>query len=45
MLRRDDAEDGAPPRSRVDLDAGIARLVIPRDGDARPPSGREGDRS
>src|SRR3954453_6080454 len=26
-LRREDVPDGAPPRSRVDLDAGIARLV------------------
>jgi hypothetical protein len=28
--RRDQPEEGAPPRSQVDLKAGIARLVIPR---------------
>lgn len=28
-LRRDDDEAGAPPRSRVDLEAGVARLVLP----------------
>ena len=28
-LVRDDEDDGAPPRSRVDLDAGIARLRLP----------------
>ncbi len=30
LLRRDDIEDGAPPRSRVDLSAGTAHLRIPR---------------
>ncbi len=30
-LVRDEQEDGAPPRSTVDLDAGIARLRVPRD--------------
>lgn len=29
-LVRDEEDDGAPPRSRVDLDAGVARLRIPR---------------
>lgn len=29
-LVRDEDEDGAPPRSRVDLDAGVARLRLPR---------------
>jgi hypothetical protein len=29
-LRREDAPDGAPPRSRVDLDAGVAWLVVGR---------------
>ena len=29
LVRADEAE-GAPPRSRVDLDAGVARLVVPR---------------
>jgi hypothetical protein len=29
---RDEEGDGAPPRSVVDLDAGVARLVIPRPG-------------
>ena len=28
-LVRDDDEDGAPPRSEVDLDAGVARLRLP----------------
>ena len=32
-LRRDDIEDGAPPRSRVDLGNGTAHLRLP------PPSG------
>jgi hypothetical protein len=29
-LVRDDEDDGAPPRSRVDLDAGVAHLRLPR---------------
>ena len=33
-LVREEEADGAPPRSRVDLDAGLARLVVPR-----PPTG------
>lgn len=28
-VRRDDEGDGAPPRSRVDLDARRARIVVP----------------
>jgi hypothetical protein len=28
-MMREDATDGAPPRSRVDLDAGVAHLVLP----------------
>jgi hypothetical protein len=28
-MRRDDEDDGAPPHSTVDLDAGIARLRVP----------------
>lgn len=28
-VRRDQPGEGAPPRSRVDLDSGIARLVLP----------------
>jgi hypothetical protein len=28
QTRRYDVEDGAPPRSRVDLDAGVAVLVV-----------------
>lgn len=31
-VRRDDEGDGAPPRSRVDLDARRARIVVPRSG-------------
>lgn len=27
---RDEAEEGAPPRSRVDLDRGLAHLRLPR---------------
>jgi hypothetical protein len=27
---REDETDGAPPRSRVDLDAGVAHLVLPQ---------------
>lgn len=29
-LVRDGEEDGAPPRSRVDLDGGVAHLRVPR---------------
>ncbi len=29
-LTRDDVEDGAPPRSRVDLESGTAHLLIPK---------------
>ena len=29
LMMRDEVEDGAPPRSEVDLDAGTARLVLP----------------
>jgi hypothetical protein len=32
-LRRDDEGDAAPPRSTVDLDAGVARIVVPRPPD------------
>jgi flagellar biosynthesis/type III secretory pathway M-ring protein FliF/YscJ len=38
-LKRDEEGDSAPPRSHVDLDAGVARLVVPstaRSGAARP---------
>ena len=28
-LLREDGTDGAPPHSRVDLDAGVAHLVLP----------------
>ena len=28
-LKRDEEGDSAPPRSHVDLDAGVARLVVP----------------
>jgi hypothetical protein len=30
QLQRDDVEDGAPPRSLVDLSAGTAHLHVPR---------------
>ncbi|NEK57088.1 hypothetical protein GCU56_04275 [Geodermatophilus sabuli] len=33
-VRRQDVEDGAPPRSTVDLDAGVAVLVVGRGGSA-----------
>jgi Family of unknown function (DUF6191) len=29
-LMREDDEDGAPPRSRIDLDRGTAHIVLPR---------------
>jgi hypothetical protein len=29
-LKRDEEGDAAPPRSTVDLDSGVARLVVPR---------------
>ena len=28
-LMREDETDGAPPRSRIDLDAGVAEIVVP----------------
>ena len=28
-LMREDETDGAPPRSRIDLDRGVAHLVVP----------------
>ena len=31
-LNREEEGDAAPPRSRVDLDAGTARIVVPRAG-------------
>jgi hypothetical protein len=34
-LTRDEEGDGAPPRSHVDLDSGVARIVVPR------PDGRD----
>jgi hypothetical protein len=34
-LMREDETDGAPPRSRIDLDAGVAHLVVPA-SDGRP---------
>ena len=34
LVREEEAEGAPPPRSRVDLDAGVARLVVPR-----PPTG------
>lgn len=34
LVMRDDEEDGAPPRSRVDLDGGLAVIRLP--GGARP---------
>jgi len=30
-LVRDEEDDGAPPHSEVDLDAGVARLRLPRE--------------
>ena len=39
-LLRDDAGDGAPPRSRIDLDRRIAVLVVAPPGSGRP--GRPG---
>jgi hypothetical protein len=34
-IKQDDDGDAAPPRSRVDLDAGVARIVVPRGGAGR----------
>ena len=36
-LRRDEDGDAAPPRSRVDLDAGVARIVVPTPREESPP--------
>lgn len=30
-LMREEDEEGAPPRSRIDLDAGTAHIVLPRE--------------
>ena len=38
-LARDEEGDAAPPRSRVDLDAGIARIVVP--SAEKPPTARD----
>ncbi|MDX2391711.1 MULTISPECIES: DUF6191 domain-containing protein [unclassified Streptomyces] len=40
---RDDECDGAPPRTRIDLDKGTASVVLPGEGDPSPrprPAGR-----
>jgi hypothetical protein len=37
-LKRDEEGDGAPPRSHVDLDSGVARIVVP----AQPADGDHG---
>ena len=39
-LKRDDEGDAAPPRSHVDLDAGVARIVVPA---PEPPPTTAGD--
>ncbi|MBI1376742.1 MAG: hypothetical protein GC157_04565 [Frankiales bacterium] len=36
-LDREEPGDAAPPRSRVDLDSGVARIVVPRDVPAGGP--------
>jgi hypothetical protein len=41
-LDREEAGDGAPPRSRVDLDAGTARIVLPRTGSDPGADGPDG---
>lgn len=38
-VKRDEDGDAAPPRSTVDLDAGVARLVVPRKPDADSTTG------
>ena len=35
-IKREEDGDSAPPRSSVDLDAGVARIVVPPSRDARP---------
>jgi hypothetical protein len=35
-MMRDDEEDGAPPRSHVDLDGGTATIKLPESGTATP---------
>jgi len=37
-LRRDDVEDGAPPRGRIDLAAGTAHLRLPPKPTPAPPT-------
>ena len=41
-IKRDEDGDAAPPRSTVDLDSGVARLVVPRPG-AEPSAPSDGD--
>ena len=38
-LKREEEGDAAPPRSHVDLDAGIARIVVP--SAEKPPTARD----
>jgi len=36
-LRREEDGDGATPRSHIDLDSAVARIVVPRPDSATPP--------
>ena len=39
-LKRDEEGDAAPPRSHVDLDSGVARIVVPGTAPAADAAGR-----
>lgn len=38
LMMRDEQDEGAPPRSRVDLDAGLAIIRLPAPADQRGPA-------
>ncbi|WP_423834071.1 DUF6191 domain-containing protein [Streptomyces manipurensis] len=42
---RDDEGDGAPPRTRIDLDKGIASIVMPNEDGTASPRAVDDDRS
>ncbi|MFI8362583.1 DUF6191 domain-containing protein [Streptomyces sp. NPDC085612] len=42
---RDDEGDGAPPRTRIDLDKGIASIVMPNEDGTAGPRAVDDDRS
>ncbi|WP_033328127.1 DUF6191 domain-containing protein [Streptomyces yerevanensis] len=45
VLQRDEVGDGTPPRTRIDLDKGIADVVLPGEGGTPGPRPTAEDRS